>query len=341
MRTSNVQRRSHQKVINEIVRIVRQVLNVPSTLFDHVLARFYYDLILASKIKTVKGSVVLSEKCAIYLVFPDPFLSQGHLTSIKYLLSEGYAPVVVSNAPLSQAELDLIRPFAHQILIRPNFGYDFGGYRDGILAVYPERNRIRRLAIFNDSCWFPLPDSKSWLAAAEAMNVDFAGALAHADMDWLDVLVDPTISDKRLKRHKKLFHYCSFALLFSRGALEKDIFWQFWRRLRISSSKHRTIRYGERALSNFMFKTGFSHAVSTSQEDIAQSLKALPEAQKTTEVRLFLQQGGWPAYALREHLWTTFHLMFLKKRFQGALMTTQRSDLSGVIAEQSKPLCGS
>ena len=336
-----MQRQSHKKVQKEIFRILRQVVAFPSRVFDHAFARFYYDLVLARKIKTIKGSVVLSEKCAIYLIFPDPFLSHGHLSSINYLLSEGYTPLVVSNAPLSQAELDLIRPLAHQILIRPNFGYDFGGYRDGILAVYPKRHLIRHLAIFNDSCWFPLRDSTSWLAAAEQRNVDFVGALAHADTDWFDILVDPSVSDKRVKRHKKLYHYCSFACLFSKAALEKDAFWQFWRKLRLSSSKHRTIRSGERALSTFMFNTGFSHAVTTSQEDIAQSLSDLSDPKKTDEVRQFLERGGWPAYALREYLWSSFHHMFLKKRFQGALMATQRADLQAVIKESSKPVFGS
>ncbi len=333
-------RRSVKKLKNEVFRIIWQFLSFPSTFFDKFLGRFYYDWILARKIRIINGSVPLLDKCAIYLVFPNPVLSQGHLHSIKYLLSEGYAPIVVSNAPLSETELGIIQPFSHQILIRPNFGYDFGGYRDGILSVYPKRYQIRRLAVFNDSCWFPLPNSVSWLAAAERLNVDFSGALAHADMDWFTVLVDPNISEKRVKRHKHLYHFCSYAFLFSTGALESGAFWGFWRKLRMSSSKHRTIRYGERALSNFMFNNGFSYGLTTSQEDIAQSLTALPDDPKTNEVRLFLERGGWPAYALREHLWQTFGFMFLKKRFQGAVIPAQASALKAMIEESSKPLHG-
>jgi hypothetical protein len=172
------------------------------------------------------------------------------------------------------------------------------------------------------------------------MSVDFAGALAHAGMDWYDVLTDPKVSKKRMKKHLSLYHYCSFALLFSRGALEREDFWHFWRRLRISSFKERTIRYGERALSKFMFSNNFSHRVSITNNDIVNSLQLTSEEKKAGEVSKFMDQQGWPAYALREQLWSYFHFMFIKKKFDGDIIISQNEDLEVKLQKKRQSLIG-
>ncbi len=288
----------------------------------------------------IGGDLPFREKCAIFLIFPEPNLNIGHLESLNYINMEGYSPIVVSNAPISDEELELLRPITHKVIIRPNFGYDFGGYRDGILSLYFRRHDLNHLALFNDSCWFPLHDSISWLSIAERMSVDFAGALAHAGMDWYDVLTDPKVSKKRMKKHLSLYHYCSFALLFSRGALEREDFWHFWRRLRISSFKERTIRYGERALSKFMFSNNFSHRVSITNNDIVNSLQLTSEEKKAGEVSKFMDQQGWPAYALREQLWSYFHFMFIKKKFDGDIIISQNEDLEVKLQKKRQSLIG-
>lgn len=328
---------SHQ-MKREIVRIYRHIFRFPSFLYDYLFSTFYYDYFLRDHVVTISGDLPFQEKCAIFLIFPEPCLNAGHQDSLRYINKEGYSPIVVSNSPISDEELKIIKPITHKIIIRPNFGYDFGGYRDGILSLSSRFKELSRLALFNDSCWFPLNDNESWLTAAEGMNVDFAGALAHAGIDWFEVLTNQKVSKKRKRRHKKLYHYCSFALLFSKGALERNDFWNFWRKLRISSSKDWTIRNGERALSNFMFSNNFSHCVSISQGDIAKSLAAMSKEERTIEISTFLERHGWPAYALREHLWSNWRFMFMKKKFEGEVIISQNEDLETILQEKSQPL---
>ena len=327
-----------KKTKREIRRVFRNIFEAPYAFFDQMFATFYYDHFLAKKIVFFIGDLPISEKCAIYLVFSPDGLTRGHLESLKYLISENYSPIVVSNAPLSAEELDMVRPMSYQVIIRPNFGYDFGGYRDGILTLYSNRHKINRIALLNDSCWFPLPNSFSWLSFAEALNVDFTSALTHAGPNWYEVVLKSNNSSKNLTKHRKFFHYCSFALLFSKGAIQRSDFWNFWKNLKISSSKDRTVRFGERALSTFMFQNSFTHQPMISEDLIASTLTDLPSCNHTKEVQNFLKNGGWPAYSLREYLYISFGFMFMKKRFNGDFITTEDPFLSNVLKIISLPL---
>lgn len=302
------------KFKRETKRIMRNFAELPSAFFDHFLSTRYYDLLLAKQVQTIHGVLSLGEKVAIFLIFPQGGLTVGHVQSLNYFSSEGYSPIVVSNLPLREEDVEILRPLCHKIILRPNFGYDFGGYRDGIRLVGKYKEKIAHLALFNDSVWFPLPNSKKWLNAAERMQVDFAGALSHAGPDWREAIQFFHGADAAKRKYSALFHYCSFALLFSGRSLKSDEFWKFWDRLRLSSSKRRTVRNGERGLSKFMFRAGFSRGSTITNEDIAYRLRQIPPCCRSYEVSLFEEQGGWPAYSLSEFLWREYRFMFLKKK---------------------------
>lgn len=312
------------KLKRELARIAKQVQNLPVTLrdlppvfFDRFLSTKYYDYFLAHKVESTQGDLPHRGKVAIFLIYPNLGLTIGHIDSLKCILSAGYSPLIVSNCVLSEDDIQRLKPLAHRILVRPNYGYDFGGYRDGIRLLKGDRASLSNLVILNDSCWFPLPNSKNWLEIAEGMGVDFAGALSHSGPKWINAINDQHLTHSQRRRHQEHFHFCSFALMFSRGALDSEEFWNFWDRLRLSSSKDRTVKYGEQALSTFMFKNGFSHMVAVSEEDLAESINSLRLPQQTEELQIFHVEGGYPAYALTEHLWTQFDYMFLKKKLNG------------------------
>lgn len=302
------------KLKREVKRIARNALSAPGAFFDRFFSTLYYDAVLARRVRRFDGELALGEKVAVFLIYPQDGLSVGHIQSLKYFVSEGYSPIVVSNRSLSDRDLGLLVPLCNAVMVRPNFGYDFGGYRDGVRAIASLRHKIKYLALFNDSVWFPLPGSESWLSAAERMRVDFAGALAHAGPDWREAIKFAFGAEKEKLKYKRLFHYCSFALLFSQNALASSDFWKFWDRLPISSSKSRTVKYGERGLSKFMLSGRFSHAVKITNDDIAYRLRQIPPCCRSREVSMFEDRGGWPAYSLSEFLWREYKFMFLKKK---------------------------
>lgn len=327
-----------EKVKRELIRIVNQIINIPSAVFDRFFSTLYYDFFLARQISVIQGNVPLKEKVAVFLIFPDRGLTVGHLDSLRYIHAAGYSPVIVSNCPLSNKDVEALQPLAHKIVLRPNFGYDFGGYRDGIRLLKGDKDKILNLAIFNDSCWFPLPNSKCWLETAERMRVDFVGALSHSNTKWFATVSFPVGLSREKETDKNSLHYGSFALMFSRSALQRKEFWTFWENIRLSSSKNRTVKFGEKALSKFMFTHEFSHATPITEHDIAYSIRHTAQTQLTEELRVFLTTGGLPAYALPGHLWTKFGYMFLKKKVNGCPLDNRSAELDEIAARASQLL---
>ena len=92
------------------------------------------------------------QKVAIYLIFPTSGVQESHLSAIEYIASSGYSPLVVSNLFLGDSDRQEVRSRCWQLIERPNYGFDFGGYRDGVLQLASSLHELTRLVIVNDSC---------------------------------------------------------------------------------------------------------------------------------------------------------------------------------------------
>ena len=92
--------------------------------------------------------------------------------------------------------------YTNIIFERPNFGYDFGGYKDAFLYIIENNLSVERLILLNDSTWFPISSEKDLIRQMEQSNTDFTGALE--------------VDDGRYLRGKNNF-YASFFLMFSWG----------------------------------------------------------------------------------------------------------------------------
>jgi len=204
-------------------------------------------------------------------------LQDSHLASLAYLVGKGFVPLVVSNLPLMPDERERLLPLCWQLVERPNYGYDFGAYRDGVLLALEAVPSMRQLILANDSVWFPVPHDSDWLAKAERLNVDLAGAASN--YGWVDYLTDAGRG-----RHWVLdplapqLHYCSFALLLGSRILGDPEFNQFWRELKLTSDKFLTIRRGEVGLSRWIIDRGYSHAETLDLTRFDQELEQLDSA---------------------------------------------------------------
>ncbi|MGB3314548.1 MAG: rhamnan synthesis F family protein, partial [Albidovulum sp.] len=236
----------------------------------------YYDAVYSRKVRRTMGRIDVAGKVAVYLIYPTYGLQMSHLRGIEYLISKGYAPVVVSNLPLSAHDRDRLVDLCHICLERPNFGYDFGGYRDGILAMAAKLSKLDHLLIINDSTWFALPGCRDWLCDAEALNVDFAAAASNYGVprarveDLRDFVWDYRTTHKN-------FHYCSFALLFSKSVLTHPDFHRYWKTFPLTNKKNRTVRRGEIGLSKWIIWNGFTHGVTCDIAKLDEALEALDE----------------------------------------------------------------
>lgn len=256
----------------------KRARQVPSSLLNQWLGNFWYDHWLKRKARTTRGRLAESERCVVYVLYPRKGLQDSHLASLAYLVSKGFAPLVISNLPLTPQERERLMPLCWNLMERPNYGYDFGAYRDGVLLALEAVPSMRQLLLANDSVWFPVPQDSDWLAKAERLNVDLAGAVSNDG--WVDYLADP--ERRRLWVFNPLaprLHYCSFALLLSSRVLGDPEFKQFWHELKLTSDKYMTIHRGEVGLSRWIIDRGYTHAETLDLTRFDQELELLDSAQ--------------------------------------------------------------
>lgn len=123
------------KIKRELARPIQQLKQLPQRVSTFLFAKHYYDWFLAGKLCAYEGDIDTTQKIAIYLIFPNKGLLKSHLIALKSLVDDNYTPIVVSNLPLNDEEKAVILQNCCLLIERPNFGYDFGGYRDGVLEL--------------------------------------------------------------------------------------------------------------------------------------------------------------------------------------------------------------
>lgn len=260
-----------------------------------------HDLVAPRRSIRRAGRLPRGRRVAIYVIFPRSGLAASHLLAIRHLAEAGYAPFVVSNAPLSEADRRRVAEEAWRYLERPNFGYDFGAYRAGILSLGPELGELDALALANDSVWFPLPGGFDWLAEAERTGADLVGAVDNYAVA-VPALAAFCETVWRHDRTRPSFHYCSFALRFSRRALVDPVFLRYWRGLRLSDDKVITVRRGEIGLSQRLIGAGLGHAALIDMHDFGDEIAALDaESVRRMLAGLVIPEDG-PLRRLRDEV---------------------------------------
>lgn len=262
------------KLKREVRRLGRQIVELPRHLTTRFLSAPYYDFVHAKKVQVTAGEQAASTRVAIYLIFPRKGVLRSHVHALNWLTAKGFAPVVVSNITLTNEDLETLVPVSLKILQRPNIGYDFGGYREGVLSLSDQLSSIDQLLLLNDSAWFPLPGSEDWLDQVEALGTDFAGAATnfgtprsnpedYSRQTWVYRSTHPN------------FHYTSYALSIGAKILRDPNFLTFWRRFPMSNDKKRTVRRGEIGLTQWVMRHRYTHAATLALEDLDKDLAAL------------------------------------------------------------------
>jgi Rhamnan synthesis protein F len=260
------------KVQREADRLWQQIMAGLGVFWEPIVQR-RYDRNRASILKVTAGDKPLQAKVAVYLIFQPQGIPASLLQTCRMIEAAGYAPLVVSNATLTVDALASLRQVAWRIIQRPNYGYDFGGYREGILHLQDQGITPDRLLVMNDSIWFPLGPEDTLLPRLEASGLDVAGSIVHRSFK------------KTLLRRRATRVIESYLFLFSRRAVESDTFQRFWRGYWMSSNKFSAVRRGERRVAEAMMAGGLTADGLFSREGFLAAIEGQPNAflRKTLE----------------------------------------------------------
>lgn len=204
--------------------------------FTDPLRQRRLDQIVAEGLPYLRGDVPRMSRIALFLVYQPAGLSASTFATLRWLAGLGYAPVLVSNAPILPQDREALQPVIWRAVERPNFGYDFGGYRDGLTSLEQWDVRPEEVLILNDSIWLPVLPQTDLAERLAAEPAEVAGTILR-------------------KRGDERFLE-SYLYRLRRPALEHPAFRDYWARLRLTSNKYHVIRRGERGFSAAMLAAG-------------------------------------------------------------------------------------
>jgi hypothetical protein len=247
------------KLRREIARLGAQLARSPWYIRSPI-QKALHDLRRGALLARTDGACPLGPEIALVLLYQPDGLLLSTFHMLDHLRSKGLSLLIVSNAPLSQADRDRVGPRAWRIIERPNFGYDFGGYRDGILHLLDEGIGPGRLFVINDSVWFPLRDDSDLVDRARASGADLYGF---------------ALNDARQNARQQ--HLQSYFLAFSERLFSHGDFRAFWTRLFLSNDKDQVIRHCEMALTGHFEARGHSVACRFDGDAITVAAAALDD----------------------------------------------------------------
>jgi hypothetical protein len=240
------------KLKRELARLGRQLGDLPERVLGPI-ARARYNATRAKTVIPTDGGRSLGPKLAVFLLFQRGDLPGSIKVTCDWLTDNGYSVLCVANGGLTDpAKTDLL-PNVWRLLERPNFGYDFGGYREGILHLAEAKITPESLLILNDSIWLPTRPQSDLITRLEAMDAPVAGLIINR-------------RERATTRYAKAGFIESYMYRISGEFARSDIFASYWANLKISNDKMITIKRGEKGFSRFLvdkkidFKTLLNNA---------------------------------------------------------------------------------
>lgn len=260
-----------EKLAREVRRLGRQVASVVLPYWGHV-TRVHYDLRRKWTVRSLAGAQPLRDEVAILLIYQPKGILASTLWQLDWMARQGVSVVVVSNTRLDENSRAALQPLCHLLVERPNVGYDFGGYREGVLQLLERDIRPRTLYVMNDSMWFPLSDTSDVLDRARRAPEDVWGLFV--DLDWRH----------RLTGNIAGAHVQSYFFRFSEHLLADPRFWRYWRKMSVISSKRVVIKLRELRLAGHFHDLGYSVGGAHSWQEVVDYLLNLQDEDKMSAI---------------------------------------------------------
>ncbi|WP_309666769.1 rhamnan synthesis F family protein [Tabrizicola sp.] len=234
------------KLKREGIRLREMIAAWLGNLYEPALKRRHDRWRVVQPVPKDEG-IALTPKVAIFLIYQPKGVARSILATLRWLVANGYAPFVIANTPLSDADSADLAALSWRIFERPNFGYDFGGYRDGVLLLREWGIEPERLLIINDSVWMPTRADSTLIARLEAVEADVVGGIIHRNLTRRNGGLRPP-------------HIESYLYMLNTKTVVSACFKRFWHEYPVSSNKRNAVRNGERKLTPALARGGLTVA---------------------------------------------------------------------------------
>lgn len=167
----------------------------------------------------------------------DNIIDEYVINYLKSIFELGFDIVFISTAEqLSQNEIDKIKVYCRDVLVKENIGYDFGAWQTGITYLAEEIDKYDSLILCNDSVYAPLFSLNEMFIKMQG-KYDFWG-----------------ITDSYEIHH----HLQSYFMVFNQNVVSSDTFKNIWKTYRVYKIKRNIILQYEIGLSQKLLINGYS-----------------------------------------------------------------------------------
>lgn len=268
---------SRQKLVRETRRFGRQLGALVLRPWGHV-ARVAYDLQRRRSVRVTEGAQALQDEVAVILIYQPNGVLESTFWQIRWMAERGVTVIVVSNAPLNEDDRADLASNTYIVVERPNVGYDFGGYREGIMQLLDRGIHPSALYVMNDSVWFPLSETSDVLECSRAAAEDLWGLFV--GLNW------------RRRKIGNLYnnHIQSYFFRFSGTILGDPAFARYWRRMSLVSSKHIVVEQKELLFTGYFSELGYSVGGLYNWREVVDFLLALDDEQMMHDILIHQAQ---------------------------------------------------
>lgn len=247
------------KIIRELRRLVRKLQYIPE-FFTDPINRIRYDARRDKDVKVYQGVFELQKCVAVYALWQPSGILNSSFETCRFLMSKGFSVIVVCNAPLSDSDRLRFLSLSSLVIERPNWGYDFGAYQEGIRITSERIGFCDELLLVNDSVWFPLFTETDIIERFRACDADVVSPICY-----------------RHRSNPERDYLQSYLLYVRRSAIRSLVFINFWRSYRASSNKEKTVHRGEKGFSRRMRSANFRLDAIYCWSDLVRTIQELSE----------------------------------------------------------------
>ena len=160
--------------------------------------------------------------------------------------------VVISNSPLSETQRNKLSLFCDEIRLRENKGFDFGAWKDALLADGWEKlSQYDNITLMNDTCFGPLFDLESIYFNMEQKNIDFWGLTNYKNDKFGMPGTNGPVPE----------HIQSYFICFKENVVASNSFKIFWHSIKYENDIIKIIQKYEIRLTQILIKDGFKYSV--------------------------------------------------------------------------------
>jgi hypothetical protein len=204
-----------------------------------------------------KGNVILGDNLCVFVSFQKNGIQPSTWKYIKHLKEElGYGIVLVSSCPLQKKDIPSLQDLCVEVIERDNIGYDFGGYKDGILRYLDKLEFLETLLIANDSVIGPIYNMREMHNKMQNEDCDFWGLNDFYESRDIFKLNTQSVP-----------HVCSYFICFKKNIIVTETFKNYWEKLPYPNGRKTAIR-NEMKLGQYFLNNKFKYSVFIKKEEV-------------------------------------------------------------------------